>query len=520
MEISKIKRIRRIEHKSKRYDLQINRTECFFAHNVLVHNSKLTLWRNGEPWNEDYTKNWVVSFKNQILYSEEFSDIDRTDIKNYSVGISQYALIHDHLKANQIQTKDFPLNTEVFIEFIQNKLTTTRDYHQKFDLFLIAYSSATAEIVGGLIKTTPEQFSTENNHHYSCMLGIDLPPVVFEGKIDTLGNFEMGIKNWGLMAQWETHKYKFIDTPNTPIDYVTIKAVFLGFESCLGGKTEGVVLEAEDALYKFVQADQYDKDVRYARKSLYQAPQEIEDKYWTEIMKMAEMYADSMNYQLPLPTVLQSLNNIVFNSDHYLNNIPIKDKLENTKEIRPCVATFKVRDDLYLTAKQMILDRLPENQNALFIGKFRIPTIKHIQIIEDALTKYPHVVVCIVRAKKDVKESLSLEVQTEILTSNFGDNITIITHSTGNITSIINKSPKRIRYILAGDDRVESYEKQLLRHPSVIVNRYERKENNEDSISATRALSAIKQGDFSLFRNQVSEKTYAFLPIIKKELEI
>jgi hypothetical protein len=489
--------------------------------------TKLTLWRNGEPWNEDYTKNWVVSFKNQILYKEEFTGIDRSDIKNFSVGISQYALIHDHLEKNHIKNRDFPnhfpLNTEVFIEFIQNKLTTTRDYHKKFDLFLIASTPATAEIVGGMIKTTPlVQTLTHNIGNRECaeLLGIDLPPVVFEGKIDTLGNFEMGIKNLGMMAQWETHKHKFIDTPDTLMDYETIKAVFLGFESCLGGKTEGVVLEAKDTLYKFVQADQYSKTVRFARKSLYQAPQEIEDNYWLEIRNMAEMYANSMNYNLPLPTVLQSLNNIVFKNEHLLDNLPIKEKIENTKEISSCVTTFKVRDDLYLTTKQMILDRLPENQNALFIGKFRIPTIKHIQIIEDALTKYPHVVVCIVRAKKDVKESLSLEVQTEILTSNFGDKITIITHSTGNITSIINKSPKRIRYILAGDDRVDSYEKQLLRHPSVIVNRYERKENNEDGISATRALSAIKQGDFSLFRNQVSEKTYAFLPIIKKELEI
>jgi len=70
--------------------------------------TKLTLWRNNENWNEDYTKNWVVSFKNQILYKEEFTGIDRVDIKNFSVGISQYALIHDHLEKNHIQNRDFP----------------------------------------------------------------------------------------------------------------------------------------------------------------------------------------------------------------------------------------------------------------------------------------------------------------------------------------------------------------------------------------------------------------------------
>ncbi len=47
----------------------------------------------------------------------------------------------------------------------------------------------------------------------------------------------------------------------------------------------------------------------------------------------------------------------------------------------------KIKDDLYLTGKQTIMDNLPENQNALFIGKFRIPTKAHIGIIEEALKK-------------------------------------------------------------------------------------------------------------------------------------
>lgn len=482
--------------------------------------TKLTLWRNNEPWNKDYTKNWVVAFKNQILFKEEFDDIDRVDIKNYSVGISQYALIHDHLEANHIQTKDFPLNTEVFIEFIQNKLTTTRDYHQKFDLFLIAYSPATAEIVGGMIKTNPTEFSTENNLKYSTLLGIALPPVVFQGKIDTLGNFEMGIKSWGLMAQWETHKHKFIDAPHNLIDYETIKAVFLGFESCLGGKTEGVVLEAEDVLYKFVQADQYCRETRFARKSLYQGTAEVESQYWTDINRSAKSSSKSMDFQKPLEVLLKTLNSMVFDANYNLIKASFRYKIEQTTGITPEEVIFKVRDDLYLTAKQMILDRLPENQNALFVGKFRIPTIKHIQIIEDALAKFPHVVVCIVKAKKDMKESLTLKTQTEILTSIFGDRITIITHSTGNLTSIINKSPKRLRYILAGSDRVDSYEGQLKRHPSLSVVETKRKETFDEEVSATRAITSIKEGDLATFKDLVSEKTYTFLPKIQEEFQI
>ncbi|RLC47116.1 MAG: hypothetical protein DRH57_04650 [Candidatus Cloacimonadota bacterium] len=481
--------------------------------------TKLTLWRNNEPWNKDYTKNWVVAFKNQILFKEEFDDIDRVDIKNYSVGISQYALIHDHLEANHIQTKDFPLNTEVFIEFIQNKLTTTRDYHQKFDLFLIAYSPATAEIVGGMIKTNPTEFSTKNNLEYSNLLGIALPPVVFQGKIDTLGNFEMGIKSWGLMAQWETHKHKFIDAPHSLIDYETIKAVFLGFESCLGGKTEGVVLEAEDALYKFVQADQYSKSVRFARKVPYQGTPEVETQYWSDVNKVAHEYLIHSDYQKPLEVLLKDLNNKVFISGHEYISEVFAEKIKATETIRPCIVKHKAKDDIFLTAKQMILDRLPENQNALFVGKFRIPTKAHINIIEEALKIYPHVVVCIVKAKKDVKESLSLELQTNILTSIFGDSITIITHSTGNLTSIINKSPKRLRFILAGSDRIDSYEAQLKRHSSLAVVETIRKELAENEISATRAIMSIKSGDLATFKNLVTAKTYNYLSNIQEEFQ-
>lgn len=482
--------------------------------------TKLTLWRNNENWNEDYTKNWVVSFKNQILYREEFEDIDREDIKHYSVGISQYALVHDFLEQHHINNRDFPnhfpLNTEVFIEFIQNKLTTTRDYHQKFDLFLIASTPATAEIVGGMIKTTPYKANHKmNNTECSRLLDIALPPVVFEGKMDTMENFELGMKSWGLMAQWETHKHSFLTDP-----YNTLKLVFLGFESCLGGKTEGVVLEAEDAIYKFVQADQYDKEVRFARKSLYQGTPEIETEYWNIITETAEMYAESMNYQLPLPVLLKSLNNIVYGMDKGSLSEVFKNKIEGTTTISSDTVLFKTKDDLFLTAKQMILDRLPENQNALFIGKFRIPTKAHIQIIENALEEYPHVVVCIVKAKKEVQESLSFDLQSNILTSFFGDSITIITHSTGNLTSIINKSPKRLRYILAGSDRVDSYEGQLKRHPSLSVVETKRKEIFDEEVSATRAITSIKQGDLDTFKNLVSEKTYSFLPKIQEEFQI
>lgn len=168
----------------------------------------------------------------------------------------------------------------------------------------------------------------------------------------------------------------------------------------------------------------------------------------------------------------------------------------------------KIKDDLYLTGKQAIMDDLPENQNALFIGKFRIPTKAHIGIIEEALKEFHHVVVCVVKATKDKKESLPLDKQEEILESIFGNKITVITHSTGNITSIINKSPKRIRYVLAGSDRVKGYQEQLKRHNNVSVVETKRDMESKENISATKTIQAIKDGDEKTFKRMMHQKTW------------
>jgi len=168
----------------------------------------------------------------------------------------------------------------------------------------------------------------------------------------------------------------------------------------------------------------------------------------------------------------------------------------------------KIKDDLYLTGKQAIMDDLPENQNALFIGKFRIPTMAHIGIIENALKEFHHVIVCIVKAKQDVKESLPLDKQEELLEAIFKNKVTVITYSTGNITSIINKSPKRIRYVLAGSDRVKGYVDQLKRHPNVSVVETKRDMTSTENISATKTIEAIKNGDEKTFRKMMHPKTW------------
>ena len=176
----------------------------------------------------------------------------------------------------------------------------------------------------------------------------------------------------------------------------------------------------------------------------------------------------------------------------------------------------KIRDDLYLTGKQKIMDSLPENQNALFVGKLRIPTKMHIEIIKEALKSYNHIVICIVKASKDVKESLSLIRQEQILYALFGDKISIISHSSGNLLSIINKSPKRIKYLLCGSDRVDSYKQQLLKLPNIRIIETHRDLLND--ISATKTIDAIKNNDEVTFKKMTDTTLWNMFSIIKGEL--
>ena len=273
--------------------------------------TKLSVWRNDEDWNADYTKNWVVAFKNQILYSEEFESTNRDSTKKHSVGISQYAFVHDHLKKVHTKAKSIPKGTEFFIEFIQNKLTTTRDYKNKHGLYLIAHSPASGEMEGGMLKTKPSGFFQDKVDAYSKALGLNLPPVVFEGKLDSIASISKGIKNPKLKKAWEDNKDGYATDP-----YTAVKQTFLEFESVLGGKTEGVVLHSQSGgkMYKFLQADQHDKNVRFAKKVTYLADADTEKQYWELIKKTNDETLKGMNYdfkKLSYQHILKTFSGIV-----------------------------------------------------------------------------------------------------------------------------------------------------------------------------------------------------------------
>ena len=94
-----------------------------------VDGTKLTLVRTDKYDANDYTNNWIVSYKGTVLYAREFShygDKEREGVQKNSTGIGQYVQVFDHLKKINTNIKSIPINTEFSVEFAQNKETLTR----------------------------------------------------------------------------------------------------------------------------------------------------------------------------------------------------------------------------------------------------------------------------------------------------------------------------------------------------------------------------------------------------------
>ncbi|MFW6246853.1 MAG: RNA ligase family protein [bacterium] len=81
----KIKSIKEIENTSMEYDIEVAKTHCFFANNILVHNSSTTYyWKDGEfgvcgrnwEYYED-PKNSMWKFARQNKIEEKMGDLGR-----------------------------------------------------------------------------------------------------------------------------------------------------------------------------------------------------------------------------------------------------------------------------------------------------------------------------------------------------------------------------------------------------------------------------------------------------------
>lgn len=277
--------------------------------------TKLTLFRNFLPRNVDYVKNWTVSYKGNVIYPEESlyvnGNLDR------SIGVSQYKRVFDHLRSVPFEN-DVPMGLELFVEFIQNKPTLTRDYDSFGDMFLIGHAFCDSVTLGMRTYTTSESLQTNNNSVYAKSLGLKLPPVLFEGRL---------VNEFGT--------------------YDTMKLSYENMKSTLGGKAEGVVIRDSGELMKVVASDQYDRDVRKAKKLRYAFEDKTaEDAYWKMIRHQATLIVDK-HWSDSAPEMMKRLGAYIYflDKDEFFATNPKKD-------------VVVLRDDLMLTAKMVYEETL------------------------------------------------------------------------------------------------------------------------------------------------------------------
>ncbi len=356
-----------------------------------VDGTKLTLVRTDKN-DGDYSKNWIVAYKGSIISEKEFAHLaqsDRENIKKTSVGIGQYYIVFDHLKKINTKVSQIPTNTEFSVEFAQNKDTLTRTYVQKGGMFLRSYGKVKYRIVSGTLHTvvmSAEVTEYSQVKRMADLLEVSAFPVIHNGYLskEALG------KN-----PWFAKKMGDVDW-NNPLDIlVKFSKVALEIPSALGGTSEGVVLKLSNGqFFKVVQEDQYDKEVRDAKKAMYRLDPEAAALYFQQIRAFINKVFDSTGAKN------KSAEDVISDVNFYVaKNAP---KLEKFYAALMDISGGKknkvqINDDIHDTVRLLVAKRDTLGADTKTLGLIPIAGkpvhLGHWQLIEKAAQENDNVVV-------------------------------------------------------------------------------------------------------------------------------
>lgn len=464
----------------EKYLTNRSKIEDFFTKEVTITQKtdgvKLTVLKVNNNGN---LNDYIFSYKGNILYPGEFNYLTTEEIAKYSIGASQFQFVFNHFRS--LGKNEIPINTELFIEFLMNKPTLMSNYSTPHKMVLIAHSPCKYDMSFGKLNTI-STFQEEKVQNYADELKLDTPRLLFKG---VLNNFKEGIKDKELLKNYS----ESLDL--TKIE--NIKQLFLSVHSYYGGQEEGVVLSYDNIKLKFVQDYQHSKEERLKVKMKYKEDDfEEESKYWESINNtVQELIKD-----IPVSDLSESL---------CILSEKIKQtyfKIHHTKK-----SLINIKDDIQLTSKLKLIKQLPGNNNALVLGKFRVLTNGHIKMIQQAISNYDNVVICIVTSK-DTKRTK--ELRYNMVRTAFPD-LNIIHSESGNLIRIIQKSPININAIVAGTDRVPTYSKQLEKSDIKI------EEVRRDDISATDVINHMF--NYEYFLKSTPIKIHNLYGVLKETYE-
>lgn len=431
--------------------------------------TKLTVIHVANNGNID---DWILAYKGKIIYANEFKYQDIEDIKKNSVGFSQYKIVIEHF--SKLGKCNIPVNYEYAVEFLQRKPTLSSNYTKPHHMVLIGYSPCSYSVDFGNLRTNSKFMQTEFRDSYADAMNIDSPNKLFKGILKDQQSFEKGIINNVLKREYNNAKDR-ISWEDPELIWSGLCDLFLSIESKYGGKEEGVVIKFGNTILKVQQSYQLDKTARKAIKAKYKMSIDDESNYWKEVQKLSKELASKCNlgnYEMRLEKLSELLSKTKIKIEHTAKNYT------------------QIQDDVQLSTKFLIQKGLEGNNGCLVLGKFRVLTNGHVNVIKSALKNFDRVLVCMATSKF-TKETEQL--RKEMLEKTFKNQITIVQTSSGFLPRIIQNSPFNINSVYCGSDRLEDYKRQCETQVGVNVIEYER---NDNSISATKVIANIEDEKF------------------------
>lgn len=452
---------------------------------------KCTLIYTGE---ED--RPFIIAYKGMIIYDGEFQYASKSSLKNKSISNSQFQIIIDHLKnIPSSSIKVIPKDTEFQIEFLMRKQTLSSNYERSHGMVLISHSKTKWSEKFGRLVSNPRGFDISKREEYAKILKIDVPLVLFEGIMGSEKMFENGIKNKDLKDIFMKHRSS-LNFSDYRMLLQGITDMFLEVESRYGGKEEGVVLTFNDGLIlKIQQSYQVDQVARTAIKDKWRGTPEEEDLYYKQVRLVA----------------LDIINHIEIgkNLEDSLKDFSARLKTTKIDFTHPVKEKINIQDDIFNTGKMIITKKLKGNNGALFLGKFRVLSNMHYDIIKKGFAVYDQMVVALVTST-ETKETK--ELRERILKAAF-PKLEIVHSTNGNIFTIMNKSNTNINVILAGTDRVAGYKKMIEKNPDLRVREIER---TDEDVSASKIIEAIRADNKGLFMEMTPKEIHPFYTELRR----
>lgn len=439
---------------------------------------------------------WIIAYKGHILYSEEFNYNSDDNIKKSSIGSSQFKIVLDHFKS--LGKTSIPVGTELQLEYLMRKPTLSSNYERPHGIVLIGYSKSTYTAEFGILKTKNSGMKTEKRDFYAKELKLNVPLKIFDGVMSSKEEFERGILAKDLKIAFSKFK-EFFDFSDYTDTYNRLSSLLLGIPSVFGGKEEGVVLKFSDGKILKIQQDyQLDQVKRAEIKNKWKESDESsENQYWENVKGSAYDIFYKIDKKKSLSDMLSQMSSLL---KRYELNYKHSKKNETI-----------IKDDIELNVKTLILKSLKGNNGCLVLGKFRVLTKAHFNLIKLATKEFDKVLVCLVSSKDTAKtEDLRLRML-EVALKQFGNKVQIVKSSNGNLLRIISNSDFNINAVYAGSDRVSDYEKQL---KNVLGMKVKELVRTDDDISATKVIANINNEKY-FKQNTPKEIHFLYSDILK-----